>query len=290
MKKFGAVLCSLILIPTLFCSFLLMSLEGFMSKKNIETILDEMSFAEITEETFQDNGELYETLSEFGITKEAFNEAIDSKIIKQATSDVVNNILDYYIRGNEKAEILTEEQLEKLLKEAVVTFVDLAKVEIPSDVEQKIYDLARPELQKIQEEFPTVKDLEQASPEMEETFRITKIIFGKEVKLVLVLLFALTFIGIFLLRKKAKTYLFCYGVNTLITSIFLYVVFGLLMVITKMEFKGTENAQIATILHSFTSKGMIYATVLLVLSILLFIAHCFINKEKKTEVKEAPSN
>ncbi len=290
MKKFGAVLCSLILIPTLFCSFLLMSLEGFMSKKNIETILDEMSFAEITEETFQDDGELYETLSEFGITKEAFNEAIDSKIIKQATSDVVNNILDYYIRGNEKAEILTEEQLEKLLKEAVVTFVDLAKVEIPSDVEQKIYDLARPELQKIQEEFPTVKDLEQASPEMEETFRITKIIFGKEVKLVLVLLFALTFIGIFLLRKKAKTYLFCYGVNTLITSIFLYVVFGLLMVITKMEFTGAENAQIATIFHSFTSKGMIYATVLLVLSILLFIAHCFINKEKKTEVKEAPSN
>ena len=281
MKRFGATICSIILILALTVLILIMSLEGFISKKNIETIIGDVDFATVTDNAFQDNKEIYNTLEQWGISKEQVDETINSQIIKDTTADIINNALDYYVRGNEEAKLLTDEQLEALLKDAIQTFSQLAEIKVTEKMEQQIYDFVKPELNKIQEELPAMKDLKTENPEVTRVLEITKIIFSTKVKLVLILLSALAFIGIFFLRKKEKSYLLWYGVNAIVVSILLFLVFGMLQLLMKIGITGDDVEQLTKILNPFISKGFIYATIVIVIGILLIITHCFLNKEKK---------
>lgn len=290
MKKFLAIICSIVFVISICTNILLITTGKIFTKQNIDKVVDSIDFAQIAEEMIESQ-DFYQNFEQMGLTQEQTEQILNAPIIKETTSTVINNALDYYIHGNENAEIITEEQMDNILKEVIILSEDIPGVTVTPQMEQKIYDYAHPIIKKVQEKMPTVKDIQKQDSKTSDIIHITKIIFGKELKIGLIIVSLFCLLVIYLLRRKEHTYLFWYGTNAASISAILFVIFFLAKLLFSTKILGSTASIIVTMITTFVNSGLLYASVILGISIILFICNHFfrLHFEKKHISKEKAS-
>ncbi len=285
MKKFFAGIFSVLLILTLCLGICLFTFEKSLEKKSIEKIVSQTDLTVLIEQENIDLNSFYQTFEEVGIEKQQVDKVINSKLVKNTATEITNNILDYYLRGEEGKKILTEKQLDSFLKDFLLTCEDLLQVSLKEEEENQIYNMTKPILQEIEKELPTVEEIQQQDPELTSLVQTSQFIFGKELKFALLLIGVISFLGIYLLRRKKHAYLTWYGVDTIISSILLALLFGITyFALSSTTFDETEKV-ISFLTNSFVTRGWIISSTLFVIGIILLILHHFVEKRGKEQIE-----
>lgn len=281
MKKFLAVICSFILITTLCCGVILLEMTEFVSKKHIEKVVSNININDLLKDSDIHAESTYEVFTNLGIPREKVDELFNSKGVKDLLSNAINNTLDYYIREGKSSQVLTEEQLDTFLKEFIITCSDKSNLHLTSEQEQFIYDFAKPSLKELEENLPTLEEIQQEDPEVAAVITYSKFILGPKLKVACILLLVLSALAIYFLRKEG--YLIWYGVDTIIASGLLFIFFHLLKLLFSVDMLGTEFEDISILIEPLITKGFMHTALIFVIGILLIITHKVIKKKKQRE-------
>lgn len=281
MKKFLAVICSFILITTLCCGVILLEMTEFVSKNHIEKVVSNININDLLKDSDIHAESTYEVFTNLGIPREKVDELFNSKGVKDLLSNAINNTLDYYIREGKSSQVLTEEQLDTFLKEFIITCSDKSNLHLTSEQEQFIYDFAKPSLKELEENLPTLEEIQQEDPEVAAVITYSKFILGPKLKVACILLLVLSALAIYFLRKEG--YLIWYGVDTIIASGLLFIFFHLLKLLFSVDMLGTEFEDISILIEPLITKGFMHTALIFVIGILLIITHKVIKKKKQRE-------
>lgn len=290
MKKFLKILAMIILFPIFFCGTL--TLLVFIPLRNTVTnnvMQDIFSSLEIEKEV-ENNPKfkmvvdktlepVYDITREAGIDDEIIIKVLDIPEVKNLIGDVTNNVFKAAISGIDQ-KIITSDNIESILNEAIDDINKSGLYEIKEDTKKEIIDVVNEESTKIQEYVPdTSLILNELDSDSQKVLKIVRFILSDKFLMYIIGIAVISFILIVLLNLSHHKWLKYSAIIIAISSIWSLLLTAIISIFNNMYLK-VDYSYIFKVVSKFINSSYIISGVTFGIMIIVLILDYILKKKK----------
>ncbi len=292
MKFFKGIFLS-ILIIVLFIStsglLFLFPIKNALVKENVKKFVQNIEVEKIVDESPELKKELddlfepiYEVTRELGVKDEVVIKLIDSKEVKGIFGDVTGNLVNYAVTGKNQ-KLITNDDIEKLVSDAIDDINASGYYEIKTSDKNKIISTIKKETDKYQEMLPDTSVIETVIEKEDHKYLdMIHLVLGSELEMYLILVMTISILLIMLLKWKNASWLNWTSITVGIAAFLSAIVNCLLLLFSKMIL---EDYDLSFDVVSHLLKACLkLSVIILVVMIILGVVYSII-RHKKDKIK-----
>lgn len=297
MKNFFRKLILSILTIFLFLSatllLLILPISNNLNRNNIEKIIESFEIEQLTKNTPEIESTINEVIKPIyeenqitGIDYDTLLTSINSKDIKNLTSDVTNNMIEYILTGKDQ-DLISKNQLEKLLSDIINSqtqyqLTDIEKTKILESVHEKSNEYMQL--------IPKTSIIENSlTSDEKEALKALQFILGGKLKSYLIISIIICIIGIIIFKSKKLNAIKSISITILASGISSLLTTLITGQINKIVFES--EIYIYNIIDAIIKNSLfISISTIISMIILLIICNIAITKISKTKKSNQAEN
>lgn len=290
LKTLAALIFSLIIIPTLFILLFLGIISTYFTEENLKKAVSDINVTHEIKKIQNSSGSSNQEISDIidtayteaekhGISEKLVNTIFNSKEVKEFLGGVVGTTTNYII-NDKKSKAATSKEFNDILDKNMDKWIEESGTKM-SDTKKDVLLIRMKSISAgIINNLPNSKTVDQKISE--ETLNKIRFIFSNQVKIALITTILLSFVIIFITKRKQNKYLVYSGSSLLITGLLLigtsFIITDILAIIlTKYNLSFMATTLSNGLSHTILINGLIT----IVISIIMFIIYGLINKHPK---------
>ncbi len=290
LKTLAALIFSLIIIPTLFILLFLGIISTYFTEENLKKAVSDINVTHEIKKIQNSSGSSNQEISDIidtayteaekhGISEKLVNTIFNSKEVKEFLGGVVGTTTNYII-NDKKSKAATSKEFNDILDKNMDKWIEESGTKM-SDTKKDVLLIRMKSISAgIINNLPNSKTVDQKISE--ETLNKIRFIFSNQVKIALITTILLSFVIIFITKRKQNKYLVYSGSSLLITGLLLigtsFIITDILAIIlTKYNLSFMATTLSNGLSHTILINGLIT----IVISIIMFIIYGLINKHQK---------
>lgn len=273
MKRLGNFLLAFILFITAILTIASFSIQYIIAPDTTAKVIQTATSEEIIDEVVSSNtiDDIYQEANRYGINKTTMDQILQDETTKQLLNDLVQQFIQDKLQ-NESTKIEDIAAISDRFIEDIITHY---QVPISKEQEEELKQVTSQNITTEMNQIVQVKDSEKS---IEITNFITSFT-NSTTKTILIILLVIEIISILLLNWKEKTFVKIWAIVSLFCAIFVLGITGVFQVI--FDVLSPETQSITTLLKPIFTDGYYLGAIILIVSIILFTIHYFIQKRKK---------